>query len=65
MKYRKFYRKTSFKQKGVGDYFLEEIRKKKPKVFLEIGVFHGVTSRNICELLYEIHGKNFKYIGID
>ena len=65
MKYRKYFRKTSFKQKGVGDYFLEEIRKKKPKVFLEIGVFHGVTSRNICELLYEIHGKNFKYIGID
>ena len=65
MKYKKYFRKTSFKQKGVGDYFLEEIRKKKPKVFLEIGVFHGVTSRNVCELLYKIHGKNFKYIGID
>ena len=65
MKYKKYFRKTSFKQKGVGDYFLEEIRKKKPKVFLEIGVFHGVTSRNVCELLYKIHGKNFRYIGID
>jgi hypothetical protein len=65
LKYKKYFRKTSFKQKGVGDYFLEEIRKKKPKVFLEIGVFHGVTSRNVCELLYKIHGKNFKYIGID
>ena len=25
----------------------------------------GVTSRNICELLYKIHGSNFNYIGLD
>jgi len=65
MKYKKYFRKTSFKQKGVGDFFLSEILKKKPKTFLEVGVFHGVTARNVCELLYSIHGKDFKYIGLD
>ena len=29
------------------------------------GVFHGVTSRNVCELLYQIHKNNFKFIGLD
>ena len=37
----------------------------KPKKFLEIGIFQGVTARNICELLYKIHNNNFKYIGVD
>jgi len=65
LKYKKYFRKTSLKQKGVGDFFLKEVALKKPKVFLEIGVFHGVTSRNVCELLYTIHNNNFKYIGLD
>ena len=65
MKYRKYFRKTSFKQKGDGDFFLEEIKKKKPKSFLEVGVFHGVTARNVCELLFQIHKNDFKYIGLD
>ena len=65
MKYKKYFRKTSLKQNGVGDLFLNEIAKKKPKTFLEVGVFHGVTARNVCELLYNIHGKEFKYIGLD
>ena len=65
MKYQKYFRKTSLKQKGVGEFFLEEISKKKPKVFLEIGVFHGVTARNVCELLSSIHGNDFNYIGVD
>ena len=65
MKYKKYYRKTSLKQKGVGEFFLSEVTKKKPKTFLEVGVFHGVTARNVCELLYSIHGKEFKYIGLD
>ena len=65
MKYKKYYRKTSLKQEGVGELFLNEIAKKKPKTFLEVGVFHGVTARNVCELLYDIHGKEFKYIGLD
>ena len=65
MKYKKYFRKTSLKQKGVGDFFLQEILKKKPKKFLEIGVFHGVTARNICELLYTLHKDDFRYIGLD
>ena len=65
MIYKKYYRKTSLKQQGVGSFFLKEIAKKKPKFFLEIGVFHGVTARNVCELLSSIHGSNFKYIGLD
>ena len=44
---------------------VREIRKKKPKFFLEVGVFHGVTARNVCEILYEIHKNDFKYIGLD
>ena len=65
MRYKKYFRKTSLKQKGVGEFFLTEILKKKPKTFLEVGVFHGVTARNICELLYKIHKSDFKYIGLD
>ena len=65
MKYKRYFRKTSLKQKGDGDFFLDEVRKKKPKFFLEVGVFHGVTARNVCELLFEIHKENFKYIGLD
>jgi len=65
LEYKKYYRKTSLKQKGVGSFFLDEVSKKKPKNFLEIGVFHGVTARNVCELLFNLHGKNFNYIGLD
>ena len=65
MRYKMYFRKTSLKQKGVGDFFLKEILAKKPKFFLEIGVFHGVTARNVCELLYQIHGNSFQYIGLD
>ena len=65
LKYKKYYRKTSLKQNGVGLFFLNEILKKKPKFFLEIGVFHGVTARNVCELLHQIHGNHFNYIGLD
>ena len=28
-------------------------------------MFHGVTARNVCELLQKIYGKNFRYIGLD
>lgn len=65
MKYKKYFRKTSLKQKKIGEQFLKEIAIKKPKNFLEIGVFHGVTARNVCELLYTIHKEDFKYIGLD
>lgn len=65
MKYKKYFRKTSLKQPGVGDFFLNEVIEKKPKTFLEVGVFHGVTARNICEALFEIHENDFKYVGLD
>ena len=65
MKYKKYFRKTSLKQANIGDQFLNEIALKKPKNFLEIGVFHGVSARNICELLYNIHKEDFNYIGLD
>ena len=65
MNYKKYFRKTSLKQKGVGDFFLNEVMEKKPKTFLEVGVFHGVTARNVCDLLYKIHKDSFKYIGLD
>ena len=64
-KYKKYFRKTSLKQKDIGNLFLKEIFLKKPKIFLEVGVFHGVTARNVCELLYSIHKDQFKYIGVD
>ena len=65
MKYKKYFRKTSLKQEGIGERFLSEIASKRPKNFLEIGVFHGVTARNVCELLYNIHKGDFQYIGVD
>ena len=65
MKYKRYFRKTSLKQKGVGEFFLNQIAERKPKIFLEVGVFHGVTARNVCELLNKIHGNDFNYIGLD
>ena len=65
IKYKKYWRKTSLKQEGVGVFFLNQILKKKPKNFLEVGIFHGVTSRNVCDLLSQIHGKDFTFTGID
>ena len=63
--YIKYWRKSSLKKKKDGNFLLNHIRLKKPKNFLEIGVFHGVTSRNVCELLYSLHGNDFKFTGID
>ena len=65
IKFRKYWRKTSFKNVDDGVFLLNHISKIKPKNLLEIGIFHGVTSRNICELLYSIHGDKFKFTGID
>ena len=65
MKYRKFYRKTSLKQKGIGEIFLNEVQKANPKSFFEIGIFHGVTARNVCDLMFKNHKFDFRYIGID
>ena len=65
MKFKKYWRKTSLKKREDGDFLLRHIEQIKPKNFLEIGVFHGVTSRNVCEILYFLHGNDFKFTGID
>ena len=65
IKFKKYWRKTSLKKRKDGDFLLEHIVKFKPKNFLEVGVFHGVTSRNVCEILYNLHGNNFSFTGID
>ena len=64
LKYKSYWRKSGLKGDW-GDIFLTQIQKHKPKKFLEIGVFCGVTARNICESLDKIHNGQFKYIGID
>ena len=64
VKYKKYWRKSGLKGKW-GDLLLELVAKRKPKTFLEIGVFCGVTARNVCELLNQINQSEFKYIGID
>ena len=52
-------------KKDWGNLFLQIVKEHKPKVFLEVGVFCGVTARNVCELLREIHSEDFNYVGID
>ncbi len=64
VKYKSYWRKTGLKKEW-GDLFLKIVAEHKPKHFLEIGVFCGVTARNVCELLEKIHGEKFQYTGVD
>ena len=64
IKYKTYWRKTGLKGKW-GDIFLELIAKHNPKTFLEIGIFCGVTSINICNLLNYLNQGKFTYTGID
>ena len=64
MKYKYFWR-TSGLKKPFGDNILELINEYNPKNVLEVGVFCGVTARNICELLNKNHKDSFSYIGVD
>ena len=63
-KYKEYWRKAGLK-KYFGQIFTDLVKQQKPNNFLEIGVFTGVTARNICELLSLINNKNFFYLGID
>jgi len=63
-KYKSYWRKTGLKGKW-GNIYLERILHHKPKNFLEIGVFCGVTARNTCDFLNEINKNNFTYVGVD
>ena len=65
VKFNKYWRKTSLKKRKDGDFLLNHILRVRPKNFLEIGVFHGVTSRNVCEVLHYLHGDKFQFTGID
>ena len=65
LKFKKYWRKTSLKNKNDGIFLLNHIFSLKPKNLLEIGIFHGVTSRNVCDLLQQMHGKDFSFTGID
>lgn len=64
LNYKSYWRKTGLKGKW-GNIFLERVSFHKPKNFLEIGVFCGVTARNTCDCLNKINGINFNYTGID
>ena len=66
MKFKYYLRKSSFKKDICSaNILLNQIELYKPKNFLEVGVFQGVTSRNICEKLNIIHGDHFSFYGID
>ena len=64
LKYKNYWRKTGLK-KPFGDQFLSFLNDINPKNVLEVGVFCGVTARNICELLNKNHKNNFSYFGLD
>ena len=66
MKFKYYFRKSSLKKDiNSANILLNQIEIYKPKNFIEVGVFQGVTSRNVCEKLYEIHKENFLFHGID
>ena len=66
MKFKYYFRKSSFKKDiNSANILLNQIELYKPKNFLEVGVFQGVTSRNVCEKLNIIHGGDFLFYGID
>ena len=66
MKFKYYFRKSSLKKDiNSANILLNQIEIYKPKNFIEVGVFQGVTSRNVCEKLYEINKENFLFHGID
>ena len=64
LNYKTYWRKTGLKGKW-GNTFLERLSKHNPRNVLEIGVFCGVTARNICDHLNKTNKNNFNYIGVD
>ena len=63
-RYKEHWRKAGLK-KFFGQIFIDLVKQKNPKNFLEIGVFTGVTARNVCELLSATNNEDFFYLGID
>ena len=64
LNYKSYWRKTGLKGKW-GNIFLNKLNQYNPKKVLEVGVFCGVTARNICDFLSVKNKNNFNYIGID
>ena len=64
MKYKVYWRKAGIKPE-MGSNFLEIVNEKKPKNFLEIGVYTGVNARNVCDLQSKLFNSDFGYLGID
>ena len=64
LNYKSYWRKTGLKGKW-GNIYLERIYNYKPKNFLEIGVFCGVTARNTCDFLKEINLKDIDFVFLD
>jgi len=66
MNFKYYFRKSSFKKDiESANLLLNQIDIYKPKNFLEVGVFQGVTSRNVCEKLNVINKGEFSFYGID
>tara|TARA_A100001388_G_scaffold39773_1_gene25264 strand:+ start:680 stop:1309 length:630 start_codon:yes stop_codon:yes gene_type:complete len=66
MEFKYYFRKSSFKKDiESANILLNQIDLYKPKNFLEVGVFQGVTSRNVCEKLDKINNGKFQFHGID
>ena len=66
MKFKYYFRKSSFKKDvNSANILLNQIELYKPKNFLEVGVFQGVTSRNVCEKMNIINNGDFLFHGID
>ena len=66
MNFKYYFRKSSFKKDiQSANILLDQIDLYKPKNFLEVGVFQGVTSRNVCEKLNLINDGKFTFHGID
>jgi predicted O-methyltransferase YrrM len=63
-KYKEYWRKAGLK-KHLGQVLIDLVKDQNPQNFLEIGVFTGVTARNICELLSLTNNGKFYYLGID
>ena len=64
MRYKVYWRKAVIKPE-IGSKFLDIVNQKKPKNFLEIGVYTGVTARNVLDLQNRLFNNDFSYLGID
>ena len=64
MRYKVYWRKAVIKPE-IGSKFLDIVNQKKPKNFLEIGVYTGVTARNVLDLQSRLFNNDFSYLGID